>query len=452
VSGEDYRKLFDTAASQWLCDPYSIEIRFIASKADKADGANQLLSCVVNFWPIAIESQNYRVSTDHIVAGRQVINDHNLADVHKFLSTLESGQLVIDEESYNFSANSPSYYTEMISTDRWLCDAHLLILGDQFQPLSNVTLSIINSQLRCGQFPFDGVQDLLAYLNLTDTLTTFKQSQIDIRISPPVDIRIDESFLSNSKARVVLHAHPNFDTSNIFLAIREIPESPQGRKQLAHKIKWRKKKDRQIGTLLVPSKKAIAVQAILMAGPNMVRRQFFEDLSKVPNRRFFAVSLFDKEFKRLKNALNENNQDSFEKAVNTLAYLSGLAGCVMNETDAPDIILSSPNENLVLIECTTRIADFSNKLGKLVDRKNALINMLQKSGDSRRVYGYLVCSLPKAQIAFNEVELARHKITLLTKESLELLLDRAKFPQDIEAILEEDEKVFEETLIKKSLQ
>lgn len=340
----------------------------------------------------------------------------------------------------------------MIANDRWFCDAHLIIRGDNFQPISSVQIAKLNSFLRLNDPPFDGLDDLLNALNLQNNLTSHQSSQIEIRILPPVDI-ISGSLIKG-KFKVVLHAHPNFDTNTISLAIREFPEGPSTRKQIASSIKWRTRSDGlKIGVLQKSSRDAFAILVMLMAGTNTIRRQFFEDAQKVPNKRLPIISRFDAELKMLKKALNGDlDSDHFEKAVNSLAYLMGFSGIVLNETDAPDIILSSPNENLVLIECTTRIKDFSRKLGLLVDRKNGLINWLKTIGDRRKVYSYLVCSLPQNQIAYDAKELAKHKVVLLTKESLDNCINQLRFPRNLEQLLIDDEKYLESILTQSSLQ
>ena len=448
MSGEDFLELFKSASSQWLCDPYSVEIRYIGLKGKDF---NRLLSCVVKFWPVGTSpSSSLRVSANQIIAGRELLTDFSLKELSVLINNLEQGKLILKNLALNIEAKQGlSYYSEMISNDRWFCDAHLLITGDAQNPLSSVEIAKVNSQLRLNKQPFDGLNDLVNNLNVPDTLTSYKQSQIEIRISPPIDIRIDESSLSKGKFNLILHAHQKLITKNISLAIREFPENLTSRKQVASKVKWETQGSGiQVGNLQINTKNSFAVQVILMAGSNTVRRQFFDDLLKVPNRRLSAFSNFDNDLTMLKRALNGDfDSNGFETAVNSLAYLLGFSGTVMNENKAPDLILSTPNENIVIIECTTRIADFSSKLGKLVDRKNALITLLESSGDSRKVYSYLVCSLPKNQIKHDEKELAKHKITLLTKESLDDLLNRLKIPQDLEKLLSDDEKVLENLLL-----
>ncbi len=436
MPGEDYLELFKTASLQWLCDPYSAEIRFVARKSS---GLDKLLACKVNFWPIGIQqSKSLRIVANDIFAGIEVITDCSLNKINVLIENLEQGRLTLEDLSLNIdSKQGLSYYTEMISNDRWFCDAHLIISGDAQMPFSNTELTKIDSELRVGKLPFDGIEDLINYLNLPDTFSSHKQPQIEIRISPPVDMRIDESRLSKGEFRLTLHAHSMLDINTISLAVQLFPETQFSRKQVASQIKWKSMKNgRQIGKLNIKAANLFAVKTFLMVGRSTIRRQFFEDNLKIPNRRLFAVSAFDNNLKKLrKDLIDVTNSMHFEKAVNSLAYILGFSGCLTNESEAPDIILSTLNNNLVLIECTIKISDFTAKLGKLVDRKNMLTELLKKAGDNRKVHTYLVCAQPKSTIVHEEKLLLNHDVILLTKESLEELLEKLKFPQDTDEML-----------------
>lgn len=435
----EYLKLFESAQSKWLCDPYSLEIRYIARE-------NELLACIAHFWPLGSDTgHNFHLDTSHIFAGREFFKDCSIEKLNTYLEELKQGKLSVNGKTFELKANNGlSYYSEMISKERWFCDAHLRVSGGTINPFSPTEITKINDDLRLLPMPFDGLPDLLNYLNLNDPMSGHSQSAVELRIFPPIDMRIADSHLSKEKFTLLLHGHSRLNTQDISVAVRMFLEDHKSRKQLAANIKWSRKKDgTQIGRLQLQAKKTFAVLAILMAGGNTVRRQFYDDFQRLPNRRLVAVSKFDENLRMLKRGLAETDANAFEIAVNTLAYLLGFSGSVLNENDAPDIILSSPQENLVVVECTTRIKDFFAKLNKLVDRRNALLSLLAETNDSRKVYCYLICGLPRDQIAYDSKELARHKVTLLTKESLDLLLNQLKIPMDLEQMLLEDEKQLE---------
>lgn len=450
MSGEDHLGLFKTAFSQWLLTSYSVEIRYIARKTDNAN--YKILSAYLAFLPIATPSPiNFRVATSKIVAGFEQLSNLTLKEIEGLTNGIEVGKLRLKNLEISLESKSGlSFHSEMISNDRWFCDAHLIVLGDALDAFSAVEVAEINNELRLNELPFDGVNDLLSYLRLSDCVASYKQPYIEVRISPPIDLIVEKCKLSNGQLHLVLHAHLGLDLKNISLAIRTFPEALSMRRQVAKDVIWTTKVDHQVGYLELDINNSFASEAILMLGKNTIRRQFFEDISKVPNKRLVTLSFFDKELKRLKEGLFGTDGVAFEKAVNALAYLLGFSGCILNESDAPDIILSTPNENVVIIECTTRIGDFDNKLGKLVDRKNSLIKELAASGDSRKVYSYLVCGQAKDRIVIDAKKLAVHKVTLLTQESLQDLLGRLKFPENLEQLLIQDEVILENFLMQQN--
>ena len=157
MSAEDYLELFKSASSQWLCDPYSVEIRYVARKVSESTGS--ILSCYVAFYPIVWpKPDKVRVSTSQIIAGRERLSNVSLNVLKEILERLENGKLSLDNLELTLeSKSSLSYFSEMISNDRWFCDAHLLTLGDALDLFNTVEIAKINSERRLEleiHFPF----------------------------------------------------------------------------------------------------------------------------------------------------------------------------------------------------------------------------------------------------------------------------------------------------------
>lgn len=102
MSGEDHLELFRTASSQWLCDPYSVEIRFVAKKTPDY---NKLLACAVNFWPIGtLPSESLRIVANDIIAGRELITDCSLEELNTLTVNLEQGKLTLKDFTFVIEA------------------------------------------------------------------------------------------------------------------------------------------------------------------------------------------------------------------------------------------------------------------------------------------------------------------------------------------------------------
>jgi hypothetical protein len=151
-----------------------------------------------------------------------------------------------------------------------------------------------------------------------------------------------------------------------------------------------------------------------------------------------AVQLFDKDLRMLRQGIWQTaDANRFELAVQTLLFLLGFAPTVMIERDAPDLIVATPGGRLVLVECTTRIADFHAKVGKLIDRRGALIKAMQTSGHGTTVLSVLVCALPRDQIAVSNAELAANLVLLMSAETLAAALDQTRVPVEPDKLVDD---------------
>jgi len=76
------------------------------------------------------------------------------------------------------------------------------------------------------------------------------------------------------------------------------------------------------------------------------------------------------------------------------------------------------------------------QVGKLVDRRVALTKALKASNHNSRVEGFLVCRLPRDQIAVALSDSAKHKITLITHEDLLAAIEALRSPSNPDAMLD----------------
>jgi len=226
------------------------------------------------------------------------------------------------------------------------------------------------------------------------------------------------------------------------LAIITFPSNDLNtRLQLSSQISWKRPKNgRRGGTAEIHLEQAYSALVMLMVGESTVRRQWFLDPTKARNNRLLAVREFDKDLRMIKRAvLDDPGADShrFERGVAALLFLLGFAPMIQLEKDAPDLVVMTPGGTLAIIECTTKIADFHLKLGKLIDRRGALIKTLSASGHQARVDAFLVCALPRDQISAQQETLKDHQVILIAKDQLESAFEQVLFPSDPDKLLDE---------------
>jgi hypothetical protein len=224
----------------------------------------------------------------------------------------------------------------------------------------------------------------------------------------------------------------------IRLAVRAVPPNGlQGRLQIADKIDWRELSDGLFeGTVEIPLPDATAALSMLLVGSETVRRNWFLNPTNAPNYRFAAVQQFDAELRMIRQGLFEDSDSRrFEIAVAALLFVLGFSAAVQLETNSPDIVVATPTGRIVLVECTTRIADVGSKIGQLVDRRGALQKTLRAGNRAVDVTAALVCRLPRDQIAAKMGDIRAMGIMLVAAEELNEALTRAQLSADADQFL-----------------
>lgn len=421
-----------------MCDSYSLDIRYLATKIG---GDVLILDAILLANPLPIaKTSNFSIQAGTLIAGQKTFPRINQRDLLRKITQAAEGKIDVDRFRLRLPAERPyDYYSEAIHRDKWFFDLHLLISGSTVPPISVAEAIDSDQRLRGASPPFDGISDLCSWLGLTDPRSSGRASTINIRVNPPVDMIFDQSQLASNTFNLTLHAHARFDRASIGLAIREYPgDGLSTRKQVAPSIKWGRVKDgRRPGILKIGLKNSDSVLAILSIRERTVRRQWFLDPDKAQNHRYVATQLFDKDLKQLRAAIESTDSTRFEKGVASLLFLLGFTPALQIETDAPDIIVTTQGGKLAIIECTTRIADFNSKIGKLVDRRNLLAKTMESTGHNLRIDAFLVCGLSRAQIASNDVQLAQHQISLLAREDISRALEQIRTPTNPDEMLEQ---------------
>jgi hypothetical protein len=179
------------------------------------------------------------------------------------------------------------------------------------------------------------------------------------------------------------------------------------------------------------------VLVMLMLGSETVRRQWLTDPAKARNYRFLAVEHFDADLQKIREAvLKSTDARKFEQGVASLLFILGFSPSVQIETDSPDLIVSTPGGRLIIVECTTRIADVALKVGKLVDRRGSLEKALAESAHPGSVRAALVCRLPRDQIAAEDAYIKAQKVLLLSSDDLISSLNRVRHTVDLDQLFQ----------------
>ena len=428
---------FLSAADEWICDDYSLDIRYIATLG--ADGPT-LISAAIGLYPLQAKINNsFCIHTPQIWIGQVQRYPLKKLEVEKILRAAVDGLIVLSDMSLQLGGNPPfDYYSEMTNTSRWFSELHLQVSGGQVSMPSPQSRLEMDNILRAAATPFDGIQDAVSWLGIDAAALNGGLPAITVRVGPPVDLIFERSNLSDDQLSLEFHAHPSFNTERMTLAIRGEPSSDlSSRKQLAQSISWQEIADgKRVGALNTLLPNVDSVLTMLRIGQSTVRRQWFVDAAKARNRRWMATQHFDADLQKIRNAvLTPVDARKFEQGVASLFFLLGFSPMLPIETDAPDLIVTTPGGQLLLVECTTRIADFSSKMGKLVDRRGSLSKALSSARHPSDILAVLICASERDQIATPKDELQEQKVLLLTREDLVASFDRVRHQTDPDTLV-----------------
>lgn len=422
------------SCERWVCDGYSLDIRYIALATSMG---NDIFDAAVALSPLpSPRDNNLRLSLPSVAVGQAQASAVTKKDLLEIVKNAVAGSLAAHGIQLTLPRDGEyRHQLGVIDQNTWFMPLTLQVLGRA--PTTLPERNTLDNTLRTSSPPFDGLDDLCAWLMLRNPDQS-SLSSITITVSPPVDMRVDLSSLVGGTLRMTLHAHPNADLTSVRLAVRAVPgDGLTGRLHVADRIRWGTVVEGRLeGIVEVPLGNANGALTMLMIGSTTVRRQWFLDPAKAGTPRLAAVQQFDADLRMIRQGLFENPDSSrFEIAVAALLFLLGFSPAVQLETNSPDVIVSTPQGRLIIIECTTRVADIVTKLGKLVDRHGALVKTLQAGNQRSDVAAALVCRLPRDQIAAPAQTIRAMGVLLFASEELEEGMLRARFPSDPDAIL-----------------
>lgn len=427
----DIISIFLDKAKNWINDDYTVDILFVSHDKEEK---NNIFSAFIIINPLNSHSSNgFSITPANFHFG-------HFKDLHTkkdfLLSIIESslthGKFNIDDLTIELPNYDPKdAYTNMFNRGNWYYPLHIKLQGKREIYFSNDSLNLLDHELRISSPPFDGLNDVLGHLGLPNTIESSDPHHIEIIINSPVDLVTDQSTLSKNILKVTLTAHINFSQADTRLTIRTLPgHALENRMDITSQIEWSSVDDRyKTGGASITLQESDSVLIMLMVGNHTVRRHWITDKEKTRNTRLLPILHFDNDLSKTKLFIfGDTDSRNFEKGISNLLFIHGFSLCQPIESDAPDLIMLTPGGRVVIVECTLKIADFSNKLGKLVGRRGELKNAFHAQNTSIDPIAILICRQPNDQIAIKKDELKGLQVILLTHENLTELTNTAQAP------------------------
>ncbi|GMG95093.1 hypothetical protein SGO26_01845 [Cupriavidus metallidurans] len=447
MTENDIRQAFRDGAAGWLCDGYAVKVSYVARTVEQQQGSRAELwgAMVAVSGEPPREGIDFEIQIDDAIFGHTEYRVKSRGDLEEFLQNAALGILRVRDQSFwladdprNSRLGAAAKRFEILSErDTWFSPLHYRVRADFQAPFPTRSVYALDTALRRADPPFDGLADVAQSLGI-NIAGALVEPTISISVSPPADLIMESCKLSNNELTLVIHAHPNLEISCLDVSVRAVPgKNMQFRHRVSGNFTWTDLDGRKTGVATVDLEDANSALVMLVVGKHTVRRQWFLDPTKAPNLRLVAMNTFDKDLRRFKAALFDTDQSRhFEQAVAGLLFMLGFIPAAPNETDAPDLIVMTPGGRLVLVECTFKTSEIENKIGKLVDRREALKKAIGSSSHLTDPVAVLVCRVPRENIVHASAA-KDYEVLLLTGENLEEGLTRTHLRNDPDQLIEQ---------------
>jgi hypothetical protein len=393
---------------------------------------------------LALPNSNIKISPRHIETNSIVGRLFRLEEINEnydsFLNKLCTGalntpygniRLTSNSNNDNASAHFSPYESGFESGQPRI--NKLLIRGN----IGNSDL--VNSatlELKSAAAPYDSLEELASELSIVNTERTYTIVEVTANNVAMID---QARRIQGEEADIAILLSPYLDTAHCSLGYKIVQRGAviERSRLSGSELFWEKRQDHWIGSKKINTPPGAVLQCFASYKEHIQHHYWISDPDTFPN--YFRVLHhgFDPDLEILKTYLFDENHHQrfsrdFEAGISNLLFMLGfsvnpLVGKPLE--DNPDIIATTKNGNILVIECTTNQINKDGKLGKLVDRAEMVKAHLQKSAFDPKVIPVIVTS--KSRNAVVDTELANKSgVIVLTKEDLETAVERTFVYQD----------------------
>lgn len=432
---------FNRVFESWRAGIAHVRAQYVAILAE---GSWILLHARVDLDPFELaETVNQVVSTSSIRAGH-VKTSIEQSSLEGFMAALRAGRLrLLDlgldlslpaEQEISLYAPTPLVEPEYFTPQLEVKCVRQTTLTQSFD------YALANAELRRNAVPFDGLVDLLSYFGLDNSGHLPHEQKILLTLNPPGDIIFDGCSLAQDQLRIRVMRRASIGRDNVVLGLRKFPNpTMERRSQIADKIQWQPEvAGFETGHVETTADDCGVAELLLSVGGYTVRRYFLPDSNKSLNQRLVDYRRFDPELQHLGRALKagKNDSRSLEDGVATLLHLLGANTLTPPHPDTPDVIVETVGKRLALVECTIKVENLREKVGKLVYRRELINGDSGVNAPVREVLAVLVVNQPRNTIVNEDKYLADNQVVLVTQEDLNLAVAHLEVPQDLDKIFQ----------------
>ena len=283
-------------------------------------------------------------------------------------------------------------------------------------------------ELKAAPTPFDGLHELLSYYAIGEIAgprCVFEAVAHNVAV---VDA---ESTVSGTTANVKIRLVDGLPTERASIGYRVlVSREVVARDTVAGSdFKWELIDDLQVGSATIEVPSAAVVQCIACYNGVAQSTYWIADNANFQNPRRAAYETFDsglstlKDFLQITQGTAKKPQLDLETGVSWLFWMLGFSGAHLGATpktsDAADLIVSTPNGSIAVVECTLGLLKTENKLANIVKRAEEVRERLQKSNNGHlQVIPAMVSSLTREKLAADLEQAEKLGVLVLSNESL----------------------------------
>jgi len=311
---------------------------------------------------------------------------------------------------------------------------HLTIFGEQsFHHLGNT--AELDWELRASPTPYDGLRDLL---NEYEPGVLTNVSKVELAAFSPALIDLSSS-VEGERATLNVSVAASAARESLSVGIRILEKGKIVSRRIidASRLTWQFHDAFHIGTLDIPVPKAAVVHAIAIYNGVAQQHYYFGDPKSFQNPRRSIYEAFDPQLALMTDiflkAQVQREQRNFEAMVGWLFWMLGFAPISIGQTprssDAPDIIMCTPEGHIAVVECTVGLLKEDHKLPTLHDRTQAVLRKLSESNwNAIRVLPIIVTAKSIEDIR-PELQSAKSQgAYVIAREALVSLVQRTLLP------------------------
>lgn len=316
-------------------------------------------------------------------------------------------------------------------------------------PPSDTERIDLDWELRGQPTPYDGLTDLAAEVGLDPS--RLDQAFLFVRAQNPAELD-NASIVNGTLAQPACFLANGLTPADIKLHYKVVSRQVVTKRAIIEGVnmKWTPAENAARGVAEIPIPEGAALQCFVAVGGHVHHHGWFIDPTTFPNALRSILETYDHSLSTMTAALFDSGRrgggDSrlVEAAIAWLMWMLGFSvahlGATKQLEDGPDLLATTPNRNVILIECTTGMLK-TDKLARLVERRSQLRKRLDASGHSQsRIVAMVVTTLGRDDIEADRPHAERLGVMVGTRESIEEAIQQTLIAQNPELRFQQAEE------------